>query len=113
MRNLGQTLERHGYQATFIKVDWYGNFALLYTIMDERHIQICDHVWVRVGSWCERLEPGSVITFTAVPIKYVKKNQHTTKQLEVDVTLSDIENIRKVGEIELHKVGEHEPPVEI
>ena len=113
MRNLGQTLERHGYQATFIKVDWYGKFALLYTIMDERHIQICDHVWVRVGSWCERLEPGSVITFTAVPIKDVKKTQHTAKQLEVDVTLSDIENIRKVGEIELHKVGEHEPPVEI
>ena len=59
------------------------------------------------------MEPGSVITFTAVPIKYVKKHQHTTKQLEVDVTLSDIENIRKVGEIELHKVGEHDPPVEI
>ena len=33
MRNLGQTLERHGYQATFIKVDWYGKFALLRTIM--------------------------------------------------------------------------------
>ena len=24
MRNLGQTMERHGYQATFIKVDYYG-----------------------------------------------------------------------------------------
>lgn len=112
MRNLGQTMERHGYQATFIKVDYYGKFALLYAIMDERHIQICDHVWVRVGPWCEQLEPGSVITFTAVPIKYVKLNQHTTKQLEVDVTLSDIEDMRKVGEVELHKV-EDEPPEEI
>lgn len=111
MRNLGQTMERHGYQATFIKVDCYGNLALLYAIMDERHIQICDHVWVRVGPWCEQLEPGSVITFTAVPIKYVKQNQHTTHQLEVDVTLSDIEDLRKVGEIEIHKV-EHELPEE-
>jgi hypothetical protein len=58
------------------------------------------------------LEPGSVITFTAVPIKYVKLNQHTTKQLEVDVTLSDIEDMRKVGEVELHKV-EYEPPEDI
>jgi hypothetical protein len=58
------------------------------------------------------LDPGSVITFTAIPIKYVKQNQHTTKQLEVDVTLSDIEDLRKVGEVEIHKV-EHEPPEDI
>ena len=112
MRNLGQTMERHGYQATFIKVDCYGKFALLYAIMDERHIQICDHVWVRVGPWCEQLDPGSVITFTAIPIKYVKLNQHTTHQLEVDVTLSDIADTKKVGEVELRKV-EYEPPEEI
>ena len=103
MRKLGQTMERHGYQATFIKVDEHGKFALLYTIMDDRHIQICDHVWVRVGEWCEKLEPGSVITFTAIPIKYVKKNQRTTHQLEVDVTLSDITDLKKVGEVELHR----------
>lgn len=105
-------MERHGYQATFIKIGFYGKFALLYTIMNERHIQICDHVWIRNGPWCEQLEPGAVITFTAVPIKYIKMNQHTTKQLEVDVTLSDIKSVRKVGEIELHKV-EYEPPDDI
>ena len=55
---------------------------------------------------------GKDITEYAVNEAF-KKNQHTTKQLEVDVTLSDIENIRKVGEIALHKVWEHDPPVEI
>ena len=77
MRNLGQTMERHGYQATFIKVDYYGKFALLYAIMDERHIQICDHVWVRVGE-----------------------------------SLSELESVKKVGEVELRKV-EYDPPEEI
>ena len=59
------------------------------------------------------MEQGKVITLTAGHIKNGKQNQHTTKTLEVDDTLSDIEDIRKVGEIELHKVGEHDPPVEI
>ena len=102
MRNLGQTLVRHGYSATFIKVDSYGKYALLYTIMDERHITICDHVWVKVGKWNSRLGPGDVFEFTAVPIKYVKRNQNTTNQLEVDITLSEIKNVKKTGSFEIH-----------
>ena len=104
MRNLGQTLVRHGYSATFIKKDEYGKYALLFTIMDERHIQICDHVWVKLGAWCERLEPGDIISFTAIPVRYVKRNPHTSKQLEIDITLSDLEDVKVTASIEIqHK----------
>lgn len=103
MRDLGQTMERHGYQATFIKIDERDRFALLFSVHTDTRIFLCDHLWTRTGDWCRNLAPGSVIQFTAVPIKYVKRHGHTTGELEVDITLSDVEDVKKVSEIALRK----------
>lgn len=98
MRKLGELLTRTVYSGTFVRVGGYRNDkVLIKNIFDSKHRLICDHVWVKNNGWNQNMIPGSVFTFSAVPIKYVKGNYHTTKQFEVDMTLADIRDIRVTG----------------
>lgn len=101
MRNLGTIHQRNQYKAEIEKFDAHGakkDRVCLINIVDTENKVICDHVWVDIGPWLtkKRLIIGDHFTFTAVPIKYVKRNRHTTNQLEVDITLADVEDVKKV-----------------
>jgi len=98
MRKLGELLTRTVYSGTFVRVGGYRNDkVLIKNLFDSKHCLLCDHVWVRNGGWKQDMTPGTVFTFSAVPIKYVKGNYRTTRQLEVDMTLADIRDIRVTG----------------
>jgi len=96
MRELGPILTRNRYSGTY-SCKYQKGKTMLSNIFDENHIQLCDHIWVKTGKWNKNIAPGSVFSFTAIPIKYVKANVHTTNKLEVDVTLTDIRDVKVTG----------------
>jgi hypothetical protein len=98
MRKLGELLTRAIYSGTFVKTGGYRNDkVLIKNLFDSKHRLICDHVWVKNNGWNTGMTPGSIFTFSAVPIKYVKGNYRTTQVFEVDMTLADIKDIRVTG----------------
>ena len=102
MRNLGETLTPHKYQATYVRKGTQGKnpSSLLICLRDENDHLLCDHLWVKHTKFMDRLKSGDTITFTATPIRYIKgysgKN-HVQSELRTDVTLSEIKQIRVLG----------------
>lgn len=102
IRNLGDTLTPHKYNATFIRAGHSGRVrnALLIMLRDDSDHVLCDHIWVK---WCNafaRMSPGDIISFTATPYRYIKGysgDKHATSDFAVDVSLKDIRQVRVVG----------------
>ena len=99
MRNLGKILCRNKYKATFSKKDTIngGKKIMLSNVFDENLHKLCDHLWVKRGQWSKRLQPGEVLEFTAVPIRYIKTHRNTSNIMEVDYTLTDIQDVKVKG----------------
>ena len=102
MRNLGETLTTHKYQATYVRQGTQGKkkSVLLIKLRDEQDHELCDHLWVRYTKQMERLNSGDTLEFTATPIRYIKGysgNKHEKSDFQTDITLSDIKHIRVLG----------------
>ena len=102
MRNLGETLTPHRYEATFVRQGSLGKkkCALLIMLRDDKYHVLCDHLWVYYSHAMERLKAGDLITFTGTPFRYIKGysgNNHVTSTFSVDVSLKDIKQIRTIG----------------
>ena len=74
MRNLGETLTPHRYEATFVRQGSLGKrkCALLIMLRDDKYHVLCDHLWVYYSHAMERLKAGDLITFTGTPFRYIK-----------------------------------------
>ena len=102
IRNLGDTLTPHKYNATYIRAGRSGKDrnALLIMLRDDNDHVLCDHIWVK---WCNafaRMAPGDIISFTATPYRYIKGycgDKHATSDLAVDVSLKEIRQVRVIG----------------
>jgi hypothetical protein len=102
MRNLGETLTPHKYQATYVRQGTQGKnkSVLLIKLRDENNHELCDHIWIRYTNAMSHLNSGDTIVFTATPVRYIKGYSganHRTSDFQTDVTLSDIVQIRVLG----------------
>lgn len=102
MRNLGDTLTPHRYEATFVRQGTLGKkkCALFVMLRDDKYHVLCDHIWVYYSHAMERLSAGDVISFTATPFRYIKGysgGNHATSDFSMDVSLKEIKQIRTIG----------------
>lgn len=102
MRNLGETLTPHKYQATYVRKGTQGKkpSSLLICLRDENNHELCDHLWVRHTKAMDRLKSGDTINFIATPIRYIKGysgTKHEQSEFSTDITLTDIKKIRVLG----------------
>ena len=98
MRNLGPILTRQQYKGEIQAIDSFTQKRVcVINLINTDNKVIADHVWLDNGQWFDGLHIRDHFTFTAVPVKYIKTNKNSTNELEVDVKLVEIKDVKRVS----------------